>query len=194
MSETEKQDLGELRFLFESIVKTINLPDFIEEETGEKIQWSIKDHSAKCCCPLHQEKEPSFHINFLDGVWIFHCFGCGAKGTVIHFCKEYHDLRNKLEAVYYLCKKYKIENTSDLILEGIKQVSVKVDEQRVLENYNILLSNQCRILLRKNFELHKKWVARAYKKINSALDQQDKVELDKISQEASKRISLKGEE
>ena len=185
------QDLNQLRFLFTSITKTISLPDFIENETGAEIKWTAEDHSGKCCCPLHNEQEPSFYINLMDGVFIYHCFGCGAKGTIIHFCQEYHGLRNKLEAVYYLCKKYNIENTNDLILEGIKQVSVKIDQQRLLENANILVSNQCRMLLRKNFQLHKKWVANAYRKINDALDNKDKYIIDQISYEASNRINLK---
>ncbi len=184
-------DLSSLRFLMDSLVKTISLPDFIESEVGCDIIWTVPEISAKCCCPLHQEGEPSFHINLRDGVYIYHCFGCGGKGTVIHFCKEYHGLRNKLEAIYYLCKKYNIENTSDLILEGIKRVAVKVDEQRLMENANILVSNQCRMLLRKNFELNKAWVATAYRRLNEALLNKDKTEIDKIGYEASNRMNLR---
>lgn len=37
------------------------------------------------CCPLHNEKTPSFNV-YPDGG--FYCFGCGKNGDVIHFLKE----------------------------------------------------------------------------------------------------------
>jgi len=187
----KKIDLSQLRYLTGHIVKSISLPDFIENETGVDIQWVVQDMSAKCCCPLHEEKEPSFHINMLEDVWIFHCFGCGAKGTIVTFCKEFHSLRNKLEAIYYICKKYKIENVSDLILEGVKKVGVKIDQQRLIENANILVSNQCRILLRKNYDVHRAWVADAYKRLDVALKAGDQKLVDLIGYEASNRMHLK---
>lgn len=32
------------------------------------------------CCPLHEEKTPSFHVNDQKGY--FHCFGCGESGDI----------------------------------------------------------------------------------------------------------------
>jgi len=184
-------DLSELRYLMGHIVKALSLPDFVEEEAGVRLLWTQPDLSAKCCCPLHEENEPSMHINYREDAWVYHCFGCGAKGTIIHFCKEFHGLRNKLESVYYLCQKYNIQNSSDLILEGIKKVGVKVDQQRVLENANILVSNQCRILLRKDYDLHSKWVASTYRRLNTALQTGKKKHIDKLSYEASNRMRSK---
>jgi len=187
------ENKSDLRHLISHIIKTINLPDFMESETGTKLIWSRQGLSAKCCCPIHNEDYPSCHIDLKNDIWLYYCFGCGAKGNIIHFCKDFHGLRNKLEAIYYICKKYNIENTSDLILEGIKKVAVKIDEQRLLENANILVSNQCRMLLRKDYELHKKWVSKAYKRLNEALDDKNQMEIDKIGYEASNRINLKNE-
>lgn len=184
-----KIDLSELRFLEQHIVETIDLPEFIETEAGTTIRWHVREQSGKCCCPLHNEQKPSFNINLMEDAWVFHCFGCGAKGTIVHFCRDFHGLRNKLEAIYYLCQKYNIKNTDDLILEGIKKVGVKIDEQRLLENSNILVSNQCRLLLRKDYSLHSKWVLNAFKRLNLAMDQGDKVEVDKIGYEASQRMN-----
>jgi hypothetical protein len=43
----------------------------------------------EACCPLHQERTPSFTIfPGKDGAWRFHCFGCGAKGDVIDFVSQ----------------------------------------------------------------------------------------------------------
>ena len=185
-------DLSNLRYLVDHIIKHISLPDFIESETGQELTWTQQEMSAKCCCPLHNEDQPSFNVDLKDGTWLYYCFGCQAKGNIIHFCKEYHGLRNKLESIYYICKKYKIENTSDLIIEGMKSVGVKIDEQRILENANILVSNQCRMLLRKNFLLHREWVSKSFKAINEALAVGDQEVIRRIDAEASKRMNMKG--
>src|SRR5256885_13912446 len=44
-----------------------------------------KDYKA--CCPFHQEKSPSFTVS--ADKQFYHCFGCGAHGTVIGFLMEY---------------------------------------------------------------------------------------------------------
>lgn len=186
-------NLSDLHYLYKHIIRTISLPDFLESETSQDIIWVRTDMSAKCCCPLHEEEIPSFNIDLKEDVWIYFCFGCGAKGNIIHFCKDFHGLRNQLESIYYICQKYNIQNTSDLILEGIKKVSVKIDEQRVIENMNILVSNQCRMLLRKNYALHSSWVSKCYRRLNKAADDGNKEELSRIDHEASKRMNMKVE-
>lgn len=35
------------------------------------------------CCPFHREKTPSFHVS--ADKQLYHCFGCGAGGSVIQF-------------------------------------------------------------------------------------------------------------
>lgn len=55
----------------------------------------------KACCPFHNEKTPSFHVNARKN--FYHCFGCGAHGDAIHFLRE-HDNLNFTEAVEELAK------------------------------------------------------------------------------------------
>lgn len=180
-----------LYYLVDHLVKTISLPDFIEAETDQILKWSKPEFSAKCHCPMpdHHDKNASFHVTKMEeSTWIFHCFGCGKKGTIIHFCVDYFGLRNKLEAILFLCKKFDIKNKEDIIIAGIKNISKKVDVQRKMESANIVTSNQCRMLLRKNFDLHKKWVWNAYKQLNTALEEENEELIEKIGYEASKRM------
>ena len=53
-----------------------------------------KDYKA--CCPFHEEKTPSFTVS--ADKQFYHCFGCGAHGSVIGFLMEY-DHMSFVEAV-----------------------------------------------------------------------------------------------
>lgn len=46
--------------------------------------------SWRALCPFHREKSPSFHVN--PQRQTYHCFGCGAGGTVFRFVMEYEHL------------------------------------------------------------------------------------------------------
>lgn len=187
MSEDKK-----LYYLVDHLTKVINLPEFIEKETDNILKWRKSNQSASCHCPMpnHNDRNASFHITQMsNGTWIYHCFGCGSKGHVVHFCMDYYGLRNKLESILFLCKKLNIKDKEDLILQGIKNVSKKVDLQRKMENANIMVSNQCRMLLRKDFRLHKDWVADTYVRLNEALEIENYDAIESIGYEASNRMS-----
>ena len=63
-----------------------------------------KDYKA--CCPFHQEKSPSFTVS--ADKQFYHCFGCGAHGTVIGFLMEY-DRMSFVEAVEELARRAGME-------------------------------------------------------------------------------------
>ena len=42
------------------------------------------------CCPFHTEKSPSFTVS--PTKQFYHCFGCGAHGTVIGFLMQYEKM------------------------------------------------------------------------------------------------------
>lgn len=54
----------------------------------------------KYCCPLHEEKDPSFTVYERNNSWF--CFGCNKGGDVINLIKELENCDFK-EAVKILC-------------------------------------------------------------------------------------------
>ncbi len=60
----------------------------------------------KGLCPFHQEKSPSFTVS--ADKQFYHCFGCGAHGTVIGFLMEY-DRMSFVEAVEELARRAGME-------------------------------------------------------------------------------------
>jgi len=57
-------------------------------------------------CPFHKEKTPSFSVS--PDRQIFHCFGCGAGGNVIHFVSKIENLDFK-DSVEMLAEKAGIQ-------------------------------------------------------------------------------------
>lgn len=57
-------------------------------------------------CPFHKEKSPSFCVS--PDKQIFHCFGCGVGGNVIHFIGKIENL-NFIEALELLANRAGIE-------------------------------------------------------------------------------------
>ena len=72
--------------------------------------------TAKACCPFHNEKTPSFHINLTKG--FYHCFGCGESGDAIKFVQKQEGL-SFMEAVRKLGEQC-----------GVKIEDVKPDKEK----------------------------------------------------------------
>jgi DNA primase len=171
--------------------KNINLAEFIEEESGVSLQWSNRK-SAKCSCPLpnHNENAPSFTISYLSNEerWAFYCFGCHEKGNIITYCQKYVlDNGSFLEAIKYLCEKYKIDDDDDTLLK-INISQSKFDKNNKTENSNIVTSNICRKLLLKDFNKYKNWVLEKYKEIDEAVENEDYQKIENIGHMASEKI------
>ncbi|HTX23485.1 MAG TPA: DNA primase [Steroidobacteraceae bacterium] len=60
----------------------------IVEVIGSRIALKKAGREFKACCPFHSEKTPSFWV--APEKQFYHCFGCGAHGTVLTFLME-HD-------------------------------------------------------------------------------------------------------
>lgn len=61
-------------------------------------------------CPFHKEKTPSFTVS--PDKQLFHCFGCGAGGTVINFVMKAENL-DFIDGVKFLAEKARIAIPDD---------------------------------------------------------------------------------
>lgn len=111
-------------------VEEVNSKVNMVEIVGEYTRLEKRGTNWWGCCPFHNEKTPSFNI--MPEKNVYHCFGCGASGTVISFVMEMEKL-SFTEAVESLARKNGIE----IIYEGPEQ-SRKEDGR---ENIRDLLIN-----------------------------------------------------
>jgi DNA primase len=75
----------------------------ILEVIGTHVRLKRAGRNFVGLCPFHNEKTPSFSVNPERG--FFHCFGCGAGGTVFNFVMRTEGL-NFPEAVESLARRY----------------------------------------------------------------------------------------
>src|SRR5207245_5920706 len=58
----------------------------IVQVIGEHTRLKKAGRSWKALCPFHNERTPSFTVDREKA--LYHCFGCGAGGDVIHFVRQ----------------------------------------------------------------------------------------------------------
>src|ERR1700733_1017814 len=63
---------------------------YIVEVIGARGPLKKSGREFKACCPFHTEKSPSFWVS--PDKQFYHCFGCGAHGTVVGFLMQYEKL------------------------------------------------------------------------------------------------------
>jgi DNA primase len=77
----------------------------IVEIIGAQVRLRRTGRNFVGLCPFHNEKTPSFSVNAERG--FFHCFGCGAGGTVFDFVMRVEGL-TFLETLQSLARRYGI--------------------------------------------------------------------------------------
>ncbi len=78
----------------------------IVEIIGARVSLKKSGREYKACCPFHSEKTPSFWVS--PDKQFYHCFGCGAHGTVVGFLMQYEKL-GFLDAVADLAQRAGLE-------------------------------------------------------------------------------------
>lgn len=52
-----------------------------------------RDEELTCCCPFHEDENPSFGINLTSGA--YQCFACNEKGSITDFIAKMKNISNK---------------------------------------------------------------------------------------------------
>src|SRR3954466_16143404 len=71
-------------------IEQIAAANDIVEVIGTYFPLKRAGSTFKALCPFHQEKSPSFTVS--PSRQTFHCFGCGAGGSVFRFVMDYEHL------------------------------------------------------------------------------------------------------
>ena len=86
----------------DELVSRVDIVDVIDSRVP--LRKAGRDYVARC--PFHEEKSPSFTVS--PAKQFYHCFGCGAHGTVLSFLMNYEHMEF-LEAVRELASKAGME-------------------------------------------------------------------------------------
>src|ERR1035438_3150058 len=114
---------------FKSIKRGVKL-DFVLRHYHVKLRRSGKDQ-YRGCCPIHRgDGRDAFHVNLVRN--IFHCFACGAGGTVLDLvavmerCSLF-EAAQKLEAMTYSSPPWKLTATEKELVTERKRVSLPLN-------------------------------------------------------------------
>jgi len=157
-------------YLFNA-VKKLDLKNFMEREVGSSFEKV--GQSWKTPCPLHRESQPSFVLKLEpNGIWIFHCFGCSSKGTIIDFCMEYFNESNPWNAAVLAAEKEGLKLDESVVINALQNATVQDNRQKDVLISHFVTSFICLKLLRvcNKDEKTMSWVARAYDSMNKILN------------------------
>ena len=74
----------------DELIEEIRSSNDIVDTVSQYVQLKRKGRNFFGLCPFHKEKSPSFSVS--PDKQIFHCFGCGVGGNVIHFISKIENL------------------------------------------------------------------------------------------------------
>jgi DNA primase len=108
----------------QQLTDKINIVDVI----GARVKLKKSGNNFIGLCPFHNEKTPSFNVNVTKG--FFHCFGCGASGSVISFIMKYENLPF-VDAVKTLSLRYGIALPEQTVSSHKKAIKEQERYQRL---------------------------------------------------------------
>lgn len=116
--------------IIEDIINSNNIVDVV----SQYVTLKRSGRNFLGLCPFHKEKTPSFSVS--PDKQIFHCFGCGVGGNVVHFVSKVENLNFK-ESLEFLADKAGIQlPTVDTGEDGkrheLKEKVYKINEEVAL--------------------------------------------------------------
>ena len=99
-------------------LKSIDLAGFLSRHYG-----IVVNGRGAALCPFHEDGEPSLSVTNKNGIWLFLCHACGAKGSILDFVmkKEGLDLQSAAHRIAEL--------------EGIREPARNV-ERKIAASYD----------------------------------------------------------
>ncbi|MDR1957029.1 MAG: DNA primase [Treponema sp.] len=94
-----------MSYIAQSTIQEVNDRIDAIAVVGEYVRLEKRGGRYLGLCPFHQEKTPSFTVN--PDLKLYHCFGCGQGGTVLHLVMEMEKLSFP-EAIELLAKRWGI--------------------------------------------------------------------------------------
>ena len=76
-------------FYSEDLIEEVRSRNDIVDVINSYVSLKKKGNTYTACCPFHNAKTPSFHVS--RDKQLYHCFGCGAAGTVYTFLQQYEN-------------------------------------------------------------------------------------------------------
>jgi DNA primase len=111
------------REVIEAVRDSANVVDVV----GSYVSLRKRGKNYLGLCPFHSEKEPSFTVS--DDKQIFHCFGCGASGSVFDFVMRTRNLTFP-EAVKELAERFGVPLPKEEETEQAKKIRETAERLR----------------------------------------------------------------
>ena len=90
----------------EEIIEEVRNANDIVDVVSQYVTLKRSGRNFFGLCPFHKEKSPSFSVS--PDKQIFHCFGCGVGGNVIHFLSKIEGI-NFVETLQALAERGNIQ-------------------------------------------------------------------------------------
>ena len=99
----------------DEIIQEVSTSNDIVDIVSEYVSLKRRGNNLMGLCPFHSEKTPSFSVS--PDKQLFHCFGCGAGGTIIQFVMRIDNL-DFIETVKMLAERAGIKLPEDKATQG----------------------------------------------------------------------------
>ena len=97
-----------MRYSDEIIDEIVNANDIVDV-ISQYVALKRSGRNFFGLCPFHRENSPSFSVS--PDKQIFHCFGCGVGGNVIHFISKIEGI-NFVETLQQLADRVRNNSSS----------------------------------------------------------------------------------
>ncbi len=116
-------------FVSDELYNDICMANDIVDYASSFLNLKKSGRSYMACCPFHNEKTPSFHID--RDKQLFHCFGCGASGNFVQFVMRMEGLDYR-DAMRFLAERAGITIPEN----GIRQSSEQTKRRDMIYEMN----------------------------------------------------------